>query len=187
VRIERLKKNYDVTVRWLFFPLHPETPDAGQSLEDLFAGRGYDLDSMHKQMKERMDAEGLDYERRSHTYNSRLAQELAKWGDSQPGFESIHDELYRAYFVHGKNLADVNVLQDVAASVGLSRSDAGDVLDERLFKEVVDDDWARARRYGVTGVPTFACDGQGLVGAQPYEALEGLIKQAGAEARGGAS
>jgi predicted DsbA family dithiol-disulfide isomerase len=30
-------------------------------------------------------------------------------------------------------------------------------------------------RPGVTGVPTFVAGGQGVVGAQPYEALEQLI------------
>ena len=69
----------------LFFPLHPETPQDGLALEDLFEGRGYDLNAMYMQMKARMDAEGLAYGQRSHTYNSRLAQELAKWADTQFG------------------------------------------------------------------------------------------------------
>jgi predicted DsbA family dithiol-disulfide isomerase len=31
----------------------------------------------------------------------------------------------------------------------------------------------------VTGVPTFVIGRNGVVGAQPYEALEQLVKQAG--------
>ena len=38
----------------------------------------------------------------------------------------------------------------------------------------VDADWAKSRQYGVTGVPTFVAGGYGVVGAQPYEALEQL-------------
>jgi predicted DsbA family dithiol-disulfide isomerase len=34
----------------------------------------------------------------------------------------------------------------------------------------------KSRNYGVTGVPTFVHDGQGVVGAQPYEALVELIR-----------
>ena len=41
------------------FPLHPETPPPGKSLEELFAGRGYDMASMQAQMRARMQAEGL--------------------------------------------------------------------------------------------------------------------------------
>jgi predicted DsbA family dithiol-disulfide isomerase len=39
-------------------------------------------------------------------------------------------------------------------------------------------DRAKSREYGVTGVPTFVAGGYGVVGAQPYEALERLAKQA---------
>ena len=185
MRIERLKQNYDIEVQWLFFPLHPDTPEEGQSLEDMFRGRGYDLDAMYSQMKTRMDAEGLDYGHRSHTYNSRLAQELAKWADTQPGFEAIHDALYQAYFVDGRNIGEADILVEIAESVGLPADDAREILRDRLFEAAVDDDWAKARRYGVTGVPTYACDGQRVVGAQPFEVLEELIRKAGANSRAG--
>ena len=66
-----------MTVEWVHFPLHPETPvEGGRLLSELFAGRSLDLTAMHAQMKARMDAEGLPYGERTRTYNSRLAQEL---------------------------------------------------------------------------------------------------------------
>jgi predicted DsbA family dithiol-disulfide isomerase len=134
-------------------------------------------------MKALMDAEGLPYGRRTHTYNSRLAQELGKWADTQPGGEAIHDKLYRAYFVDAKNLSDLDLLADIAASVGLPADEARAVLDERRFKDAVDADWAKSHRYGVTGVPTFVAARYGIVGAQPYEALEELVQRAGAARR----
>ena len=42
----------------------------------------------------------------------------------------------------------------------------------------MDDDWDKSGDYGVTGVPTFVAGRHGLVGAQPYEALEQLLAQA---------
>jgi predicted DsbA family dithiol-disulfide isomerase len=127
-----------------------------------------------------MDAEGLPHTRRTHTYNSRLAQELGKWGDTQPGCEGIHDAIFRAYFAEGRNIGSVDVLMDVAQSVGLPRGKAWDVLQQRTFKDSVDADWAKSRREGVTGVPTFTSGRLRVVGAQPYEALEQLVRQAGA-------
>ncbi len=173
----------------MHFPLHPETPAEGQSLADLFAGRDFDPDAAHQRMKALMDAEGLPYSRRTHTYNSRLAQELASWADTQPGGGAIHDALYRAFFVDGVNLADTAALLDIAESAGLSRDAAAEVLTQRTFKAAVDADWQKSHRYGVTGVPTFVANvgGQltGVVGAQPYEVLEQLCEQAGAERRAG--
>ena len=151
-------------------------------LKDLFAGRGFDLDAMHGRMKGLMDTEGLQYNQRSHTYNSRLAQELAKWADSRPGFEAIHGALYRAYFVDGLNIGDPAVLIRVAESVGLPADEARDVLADRTFKEAVDEDWERASRSGITGVPSFIAGQYKVVGAQPYDMLVELLKAAGTEA-----
>jgi predicted DsbA family dithiol-disulfide isomerase len=178
VRIERLRKEHGVRVKWVHFPLHPDTPQAGRSLEDLFAGRGYDVPKMQAQMRARMQAEGLPYGNRSMTYNSRLAQELGAWADSQPGGDAIHDALFRAYFVDARNIGDPEVLVEIAASVGLPAAQAREVIDKRTHKAAIDADWEKSHRYGVTGVPTFVIGSNGVVGAQPYEALEELVKRA---------
>ena len=89
----------------------------------------------------------------------------------------------RAYFVDARNIGDVDVLLEIVEEAGLSVDAARNVLDSRKFKGAVDDDWAKSRETGVTGVPTFIAGGFGVVGAQPYEALEKLIKEAGAAPR----
>lgn len=162
----------------MHFPLHPETPSEGLRLEALFAGRDIDLEAMYARMKTLMDKEGLPYGRRTHTYNSRLAQELGRWADTQPGGGAIHDALYKAYFVEGRNIGDIDVLVEIAASVGLSTEDARQVLANRTFSAQIDADWQKSRAYGITGVPTFVAGGYGVAGAQPYEVLERLIRQA---------
>jgi predicted DsbA family dithiol-disulfide isomerase len=124
-----------------------------------------------------MDAEGLPYGTRTRTYNSRLAQEVAKWAETKPGGEAIHDALFKAYFVDGRNIGDSAVLVDVARSLGLPADEAADVIRERRYRAGVDADWTRSREYGVTGVPTFVSGGHGVVGAQPYEVLEQLLRQ----------
>ena len=73
-------------------------------------------------MKGMMDAEGLPYAKRTHTYNSRLAQELGKWADTQDGGEAIHMKLYQAYFVDQQNIADIELLVSIAEAAGLDGS-----------------------------------------------------------------
>jgi len=181
VRIEKLRQSFDIQIQWVYFPLHPETPAEGRSLKELFAGRGVDLDAMHNRMKALMESEGLPYNRRTHTYNSRLAQELAKWADGIPGGDGIHGALYRAYFVELRNIGDPGVLVEIAQSVGLPADSVHDVLLKRTFKEAVDADWEKARRYGITGVPSFIAGSYKLVGAHPYDALVQFITAAGAK------
>jgi predicted DsbA family dithiol-disulfide isomerase len=183
VRIEKLKQTFEIDTTLVHFPLHPETPMEGRSMAELYAGRNVDPEAMYARMKGLMDAEGLPYGRRTHTYNSRLAQELGKWADTQSGGAALHDALYKAYFVEARNIANPEVLVELAKSVGLPAEEARAVLAERRFKEAVDADWAKSHRYGVTGVPTFVADRYGVVGAQPYEVLEQLLDKAGAKRR----
>ena len=183
MRVEKLKETFEVETVLVHFPLHPETPLEGRSMAEVYAGRNIDPEAMYQRMKGLMDAEGLPYGRRTHTYNSRLAQELGKWADTQPGGAAIHDKLYQAYFVEARNIGDVGILVEIAQSVGLPADEARAVLAERRFKDAVDADWAKSHAYGVTGVPTFVAARYGVVGAQPYEVLEQLVEKAGAPRR----
>ena len=153
------------------------------TLERLFEGRSFDLEAAQARLAGVAAAEGLPYGERTHTYNSRLAQELAKWAERRPGGEAIHDALFRAYFADGKNLARVDELVRIAESVGLSAQQAREALESRSMSEHVDADWQRANAAGITGVPTFVIDGRGVVGAQPYSVLEQFVLESGAERR----
>jgi len=52
-----------------------------------------------------MEEEGLPYSAaRNMSYNSRLAQELAKWAETKGAADQIHDPIFRAYFVDLKNI-----------------------------------------------------------------------------------
>jgi predicted DsbA family dithiol-disulfide isomerase len=182
VRIEKLRQEHGVRIEWVHFPLHPDTPMEGRALADLFKNRSPETRAqMQAQMKARMEAEGLPYGERTHTYNSRIAQELGKWADTQPGGDALHDALFRAYFVEARNISDPEVLVEIATSVGLPADGAREVIEQRTFKAAIDADWDLSRAYGITGVPTFVAGKNGVVGAQPYEVLEELVKRATAE------
>ncbi len=174
-----MKANFDLEVKFIHFPLHPETPQEGRALADLFAGRSKEeMASMRQRLVDLAAAEGLPYGDRTHTYNSRLAQELGMWADGQDGGEAIHDALFRAYFVDAVNIGDPAALVEIAAKAGLDGEEAGEALRERRFSDAVDEDWQRSMALGITGVPTFVAEGNGVVGAQQYETLEALVQKA---------
>jgi predicted DsbA family dithiol-disulfide isomerase len=80
--------------------------------------------------------------------------------------------------VDARDISQPAVLLEIAEQVGLPVEAARAVLDKRTFKAAVDADWNLSRQYGVTGVPTFVAGRYGVVGAQPYEALEQLVQKA---------
>ncbi len=171
-----MRKDYEIEIQWTAFPLHPDTPEEGLTLEELFAGRSLDINQMMAHLKQVADEVGLPLGERKKTYNSRLAQELGKWAESEGRGDEFHRAVFQAYFADGKNIAKIPKLVDLAISVELPGKEAQKVLETRAFKEAVDLDWSRAYAMGVTAVPTFVLKQQAVVGAQPYEALEQLMK-----------
>lgn len=163
-------------VVWTAFPLHPDTPEEGRSLASLFAHRLAEYKQMGIYLRQVAAQEGLALGEREMTYNSRLAQELGKWAESQGRGDAFHNEVFRAYFVQGKNIAKISELKEMAGAVGLSPETARDVLEKRIFREAVDRDWAHSRQLGITAVPTFLMNRKTLVGAQPYDVLEDFVR-----------
>jgi predicted DsbA family dithiol-disulfide isomerase len=171
VRIDQLQKNYNIEVHWTAFPLHPDTPEDGLPLEELYADRSVDIQQRKLRLKQVADELGLPLGDRKRTYNSRLAQELAKWAELKRKGDEFHEAVFRAYFVDGKNIGKVDKLVALAKSISLPQKEARSVLELRTFKEAVDSDWSRSRSLGITGVPTFVIGQHAIVGAQPFEVL----------------
>jgi predicted DsbA family dithiol-disulfide isomerase len=184
VRIDRLRQNYEIEVRWVAFPLHPDTPVDGLTLEELFAGRPVDMGAMMARLKGAAESAGLPMGERKKTYNSRLAQELAKWAESNEKGDQFHEAVFRAYFVDNTNIGKLDELVKLAKATGLPAEEARSVLESRRFGDAVDQDWQRCRALGITAVPTFMINSQQVVGAQPYEVLERLVKDQGVKRRG---
>jgi predicted DsbA family dithiol-disulfide isomerase len=183
VHTDRLQKEYEIEVRWLAFPLHPEVPEEGLSLEELFAGRGVNISASLQRLKQVASSLSLPLTDRIRTYNSRLAQELAKWAESQGKGDEFHHMIFRAYFVDGMNISSIDELVTLAASIGLPANEARDVILARRFREAVDSNWAQAHTLGVAAVPTFIINDRRIVGFQSYKVLEQFVKNNGAMAK----
>ena len=156
--------------------MHPDTPNKGLTLEALFAGQAVDLVQWRRHWETTARQHGLPFGHRTHTYNSRLAQELGKWAEKMGKGPAFHAVAFRAYFAHGLNLAEEDVLIRLATNVGLPDEEARTILKQRSLRADVDQDWQQAMRLGITAVPTFCLNGQRVTGYQPYERLKTWLK-----------
>jgi predicted DsbA family dithiol-disulfide isomerase len=172
-----LRREFEIEIQWIAFPLHPETPPQGRTLEDLFAGRKIDIPQMLAHIQRVARELGLPFGDRKMTFNSRLAQELGKWAEQLQKGDAFHNAVFRAYFADGLNIANVDILADIAGSVGLDAGAARDSIAGRKFKDAVDKDWSRAYESRVTAVPTFLMNGQTLVGAQRFNVLADFVQE----------
>ena len=174
-----MKQEFDIGIEWTAFPLHPNTPAQGLTLEELFNAPSEKITAMVAGLKQTAASLGLPFGNRTKTYNSRLAQELGLWAEDQNKGDQFHQAAFETYFVHGKNLADHRVLLRLASQADLSEKEADAVLKSRSYADRVDAHWQEARHLGINAVPTFLMGFNRVVGAQKYETLADLVTMAG--------
>jgi predicted DsbA family dithiol-disulfide isomerase len=163
-----LRWEYGIELRWTVFPLHPEIPEEGMELTDLFRGRNIDIEAVLRRLTTVAAEVGLPLAARTRIFNSRRAQELGKWAEAVGKGEEFRRMIYYAYFAEGRNIALLPELEAIAEAAGLPRDDVYDVLAQSLFAEAVDADWVRAGEMAVTAVPFHMCGEKMLVGFHPY-------------------
>jgi predicted DsbA family dithiol-disulfide isomerase len=172
-----LKKHYDLKVKHTYFPLHPEIPSQGLDFADFFNRMGADGEMIKKRLKSQFQSEGLPGGDVNILCNTRLAQELAKWAETEHPTSDMAMCLFTAYFGDGANISDIDTLVGIAEKAGLPIDEARSVLENRSFEAQVDSDWQRAREMGVNAVPTYLSGEQRIVGFQPYERFEQVMEQ----------
>ncbi len=89
---------------------------------------------------------------------------------------AMFDRVQRAHLTECRNIADDEVLRACAADAGLDVERWERDYRSPRAAELVEQDLARARRYGVTAVPTLVAEGRYvLVGAHREERLEAWV------------
>ena len=83
-----------------------------------------------------------------------------------------------AFWKEGKDIGDFSLLLDIADSIGLNKEEISDYIktDEPVIK--LREALEKLGNFGISGVPTFLIGDRIVVGAQPYEVFEQVIKKA---------
>jgi len=188
LRIEKLRHEFDLEVRWIAFPLHIEIPDEGITLEQLFPGGMYNFKQAGERQEEFARKEGLPWSPgKGMSYNSTRAQVLSKWAESEGRGDAFHSAAFRAMFVDRLNIAELDALRNIAKAAGLPPERVGGALEDKSFTDAVNTDWDLCRQRNVTAVPTFSFQGRSISGALPYDTLSQFVTGSGILGIGGLS
>ena len=114
-RLDALREDYDLKINWCFVEIHPETPASGQSVKLLNYSDDY-WDSLMRNLQKLAEEENIQLSEHTMTTNSRKALLLAEASKSLGAeiFYPLHEAIFEAYFVAGKNIGDEQVLRDIA-------------------------------------------------------------------------
>lgn len=114
---------------------------------------------------------------------TRRAHETAAFARAHGRLRDVDVALYRAFFEHGHDINDVEVLAGIVAVHDLDPAALRIALRDGEFADVVQADAALAERLGIRSVPTMLVgesveDAEPVVGAVPYMWLHGAIERA---------
>ena len=113
---------------------------------------------------------------REHWYDSTPAHEASEWATDLGAGDAFRRGVYRAYFVHDRNIGSPDVLADIAADAELDGASLRADLERGTYRDRIATQYQEARSLGVTAVPTFVAGRYAIVGAQPYEAFCHLME-----------
>ncbi len=125
---------------------------------------------------------GLELNRGPMGISSRAALIGEKYAETQGKGPQYHDAVSRAYWQRANDISDVDVLAEIAQSIGLEREAFLVALQDELLSARVDADIDEAYSDGLTGVPALIFGQRYLVsGAQPYEVLRQVVEKVQSE------
>lgn len=177
-RLERalaLRSDIVATRSWRPFQLNPDMPAEGISREFYLAakfGNPRQAVRSYTAIAAAGRSEGIEFafERIRRTPNTLRAHRLIRLAATGGCGDAMVEALFRAYFIDGLDIGDIQTLATLAARADLDRDTTCTYLAGEAGVEEVLAEEDRARRLGIHAVPCFVLErGYAIAGAQEPE------------------
>jgi len=182
---EALKQtNTPHEIHWHPFELNPNTPPEGQNLREHIMEKYGSTAQDSEESRVRMTAAGAEvgfefqFTDDTRTYNTFNVHQLLHWADQQGRMHDLKQALFTAHFTNNRNVSDNAVLADIAADIGLDRTEALAVIEDQRFAKDIREAVQRSQEQGIQSVPSVIFNGRHLVsGAQGVENYISILQQ----------
>lgn len=187
--IGRVGDLVDVDIHFQPFELNPQMAPEGENIVE-HIGRKYGSSpeqsaSTRAMIRDRAAETGFEMRMTndSRIYNTFDAHRLLHWAEEHGKQAALKAALFEAYFTKQLNPGDADVLADTAATVGLDRAEAAEVLASGRYADEVRTAEELWRQRGINSVPAIVINDKYLIsGGQPAEVFEQALRQIAAEA-----
>jgi predicted DsbA family dithiol-disulfide isomerase len=183
--LQQFEHKDNVEVVWKSFQLQPDmiTDSTKNTTQHLAESKGWTLEharEMTSHVTNIAKEVGLTYNfDKAIVANSFDAHRLVQLAKTKGKGDAMEEQLFKAYFIDGKNTADHTTLTALATAIGLDETEVKQVLATDAYSDKVREDIYQSQQIGVTGVPFFVLDNKYAVsGAQASETFLGALKQA---------
>ncbi|PVA12043.1 polyketide biosynthesis protein [Pelagivirga sediminicola] len=169
------RADHPFVIEWHPFQLNPDMPKGGMDrrayLEAKFGGKDAAV-AAYAPVVERAEAAGIaiDFEAMARTPNTLDAHRLIHWAGIEGKQNAAAMALFAAYFTHGRDIGDAEVLADIADGLGMDAAVVAKLLATDADSADITARDAQFREMGIASVPTFIVAAQHAVpGAQDTE------------------
>ncbi|WP_201575302.1 DsbA family oxidoreductase [Psychrobacter sp. H8-1] len=180
--LEQTNTAYEI--HWHPFELNPDMPAEGQNLREhimeKYGSSKQESDASRARMNEAGSEVGFEFNFTDDTrmHNTFNLHQLLHWADQQGRMHELKQALFAAHFTNNRNISDNTVLADIAAEIGLDRSEALAVLADQRFANEVRAAQQQWRQQGIQSVPSVIFNQKHLVsGAQGVENFKSILQQ----------
>ncbi|MFO1047547.1 MAG: DsbA family oxidoreductase [Geminicoccaceae bacterium] len=171
-------------VHWHPFELNPQLRPDGEDLAEHLARKYGSTPEEGRANRARITTLGAElgftfaYTDRSRVRNTFRAHQLIRWAGAEGRAHAAKQALFAAYFSHGEDIYDLEVLARVAATIGLDPDEARIMLAEGRYAEAVRAEEALWTARGIRAVPAMVFAERYLVsGAQGVENYAAILGQ----------
>jgi predicted DsbA family dithiol-disulfide isomerase len=171
-RLMRLRDHYDLKINWCFIEIHPETSAEGEPVTSL----NYPSEQWSRLMQN-LEAvareEDIAMAEHMFTTNSKDALLLSEAAKTQgrEKFYDLHEKLFNAFFVDGRNIGDRDILRDLAHDCGIEGNIIESAWTEKKYQQRILTNYHEARRHEIQAVPTFIFGQRKLTGVVTEEVM----------------
>jgi predicted DsbA family dithiol-disulfide isomerase len=186
-----LSFSHDVVVRYRPYQLAPETPAEGMDrkkrMEEKFPDPAQRA-QMAEALKEAARVAGVNFDPALPGIlpNTINALRLLRWAHLEGVHQEVAEALFAEYWQRGQDIADIDVLADIAGKAGMDKDAIAEQLCSDEDRKDILEEADAFRQGGVTGVPTFIVNEQaGFAGALPPDQLLNALRQLASETDAG--
>ena len=184
VALSRLSDGVSADVHFQPFELNPDLePEGEDAIEHLMRKYGTSPEHLAQNselIRARGEAVGFifDMAKRERIYNTFDAHRLLHWAGLEGRQAQLKKALFEAYFTHGQNPSDHEVLIKLAEEAGLDADKARQILASSAYEVEVRERERFYRDRGINSVPAIIVNNRHLIqGGQPPEVFEQALRQ----------
>lgn len=180
----KLRPDVEAEIHWRPYFLNPHVPREGMARTE-YLSRKFGSDERFRPAHERLSKlgkeEGVEFhfEKILRQPNTLDIHRVIRWAEKAGNGSTVVENIFKAFFTKGADLADNEALINAAAAGGLNAEDLRRDLASERDLEFIQKAAASAADGGISGVPFFILNSRfAVAGAQTPDQLAQAIDQA---------